>query len=164
MHFTQWCHLLCLASLGYGSLKNRYLNLVDSKVIWCADAKYNLIAGANDFLFTSVRLGYDIVNIFSWVPQMTIIFVISTSNNLRINKICAWYQWQTCQYLPNAHPLTATAHLVTRFCPSRQAMRADIFPSEPRAELPSSKLRNQDAPVFWIQSCIWCLMELPHAP
>ena len=52
------------------------------------------LAKRQKILFASKKsnpgLGYGIVNIFfSFATQMTIIFVINTSNNLRINKIYA---------------------------------------------------------------------------
>ena len=45
--------------------------------------------GANNFNFIRVRLGYVMLILMLFVPQMNIIFAISTSNNPIINKIYA---------------------------------------------------------------------------
>ena len=45
--------------------------------------------GANNFNFIRVRLSYVMLILILFAPQMNIIFAISTSNNLIINKIYA---------------------------------------------------------------------------
>ena len=56
--------------------------------------KITFILGANNFNFIrvrlgQVRLGYVVLISMLFAPQMNIIFAISTSNNLIINKIYA---------------------------------------------------------------------------
>ena len=45
--------------------------------------------GANNFNFIRVKLGYDMLILMLFAPQMSIIFAISTSNNAVINQIYA---------------------------------------------------------------------------